>query len=130
MLEGIKIIKTLTETKYTYGIINLIGGIALLVVGLILLSIIIVCITDLFKHKKIDDLGSFIMCVILGVFLILSSISTIGNYFTRTQYTTTKYQVIIDDNVKYNDFVNRYDIISHDGDIYTIKDKLTDEFNK
>lgn len=32
----------------------------------------------------------------------------------------TKYKVIIDDSVGFNEFTNRYEIISTDGDVYTV----------
>lgn len=33
-----------------------------------------------------------------------------------------RYQVIIDDEVKFNDFVNKYKIIKQDGLIYTVEE--------
>lgn len=35
---------------------------------------------------------------------------------------TPRYQVIIDDGVKFNDFVNKYKIIKQDGLIYTVEE--------
>lgn len=40
---------------------------------------------------------------------------------SETQY---EYEVSIDDNVKFNDIVNNYDIIEQRGEIYTIREKL------
>lgn len=35
----------------------------------------------------------------------------------------TRYQVIIDDGVRFNDFINKYKIIKQDGLIYTVEER-------
>lgn len=35
----------------------------------------------------------------------------------------TRYQVVIDDGVKFNDFINKYKIINQDGLIYTVEER-------
>lgn len=38
----------------------------------------------------------------------------------------TEYKVTIDDSVGFNEFTSRYKILSNDGDVYTVRDRMVD----
>lgn len=64
------------------------------------------------------------------IFVVISIIGVVGvaccNIFDDNDFmreSETRYQVIVDDTVGFNEFNDKYEIIGKDGKIYTVKEK-------
>lgn len=57
--------------------------------------------------------------------IVLSAILLVNIHQNEQYENYNKYQVLIGDDVKYNEFMDRYTILSQDGNIYTIIEKET-----
>ena len=77
-----------------------------------------------------------ISCIIIGiicgdedflaVLAILGILFLFGAFYIYTYNNPVKvttYQVILDDSISYNDFVEKYEVIKQEGRIYTIYEK-------
>ena len=63
---------------------------------------------------------------IAEVFFIIGLICVFGafyDYSTNNPVKVTTYQVILDDDVSYNEFVEKYKVIKQEGRIYTVYEK-------
>jgi hypothetical protein len=72
-----------------------------------------------FLKNSYDILGKIILLFLLLLFCCGSTIK----YCTKTSYQ--QYQVTIDNNVSIKEFYNKYKIVSHEGQIYTIQERKT-----
>lgn len=65
---------------------------------------------------------SFIATVfwVMGVFCVFGAFY---DYHTNNPVKVTTYQVILDDSISYNEFVEKYKVIKQEGRIYTIYEK-------
>lgn len=112
MLEGIHI---LNETvKYTASGGSILGGVVAGILALIMMSLIIFSIKD-------GDYKDFIWIIICLLVLGGISFGCFASYVNRLEYT--EYKVTVDSNVSLTEFNERYNIIFHEGLIYTINDK-------
>ena len=69
------------------------------------------------------EVSNFIACVILGLIVGLLLSASIGsNKATPTEYET-QYKVTVSDEVSMNDFLERYEIVSQEGKIYTVRER-------
>ena len=98
------------------------GWTAFWIAGSIILGIIIIIGIVL----SITDGPDLVGCIVLIGFGILSGLS-FGFIWgmwceTPTKYET-HYQVIIDDSVSMNDFLDKYEIIDTEGKIFTVKER-------
>lgn len=57
--------------------------------------------------------------------IVLSSILLVNIYQNEQYENYNKYQVLIGDDVKYSEFIDKYTVLSQDGNIYTIIEKGT-----
>lgn len=64
--------------------------------------------------------GVFKVLIILGALLLFGACF---DYSTNNPVKVTTYQVILDDNICYNEFVEKYEVIKQEGRIYTIYEK-------
>lgn len=64
-----------------------------------------------------------IICTLIVSSLVL--VIAVGLCF---EYNTfhTEYKVTIDDSVGFNEFTSHYEILSNDGDVYTVRDRVAD----
>ena len=58
----------------------------------------------------------FAVCILLGILFLCIGI-------TNRNENHVEYKVILDDDVSYNEFISRYEMVDQDGKIYTIKEK-------
>lgn len=66
-----------------------------------------------------EEHDSFVFFAIIVSLFVASSISTYFVYkATRCEYK--EYKITVSDDVKFNDFINKYKIIDKDGEIFTI----------
>lgn len=63
---------------------------------------------------------SIIFTILLGAFMFVVSVGLCGEYNTFH----TEYEVTIDDSVGFNEFIDRYEIISADGNVYTVIERI------
>ena len=75
-----------------------------------------------------DDLTAF-ASAILAIFLIISG-TGIANYVgMEVVYDYTEYKVIVDDTVNMNEFMEKYEILDRDGEIYIVREVIENEWN-
>ena len=112
MIEGVTIIETITQTvdklEFSWVVITVLVALSLLV-G-------IEAISNL-RDKKI--LEGFLCLLVVVVSLLLGLYNT--GVFVNNQQTETLYIVQIDDNVSVKEFCEKYEIVSIDGDKYTVR---------
>lgn len=60
--------------------------------------------------------------ILFVIIFIISVICTIVSW-NKTKYEVTEYKTIISDNVKFNEFNDRYIIIEQEGKIYKIRER-------
>lgn len=60
------------------------------------------------------------MLYVGGIFCIVVAIIC---YATNNPVKVTTYQVILDDSISYNEFIEKYEVIKQEGRIYTIYEK-------
>ena len=63
---------------------------------------------------------------IVAIFLIAVGVITFIEVYQDRNYSNTYYKVTISDEVKFNDFEERYGIVTSKGEIYTIREKPND----
>lgn len=102
------------ELAITFTIILVIG------VGRLIYLCIDLCRTPGPLFAKSSLVISMVVVIVFGI-----NIMTI--VFDAYNTVCTKYKVAIDDSVGFKEFTNRYEVISSDGDIYTVKEKLEDQ---
>lgn len=87
-------------------------------------SVFIVCGIVFFALALICsawDYGSLaFVCVVIGIICIFGAFY---KYYTNNPVEKTTYQVILDDSISYNEFVEKYEVIKQEGRIYTIYEK-------
>jgi hypothetical protein len=85
----------------------------------IILAVIIVILGALIIHfvesYTLAKIGEFML--IAGLFFFVFCIFTGGSYHYKT------YQVLVEDNVSFNDFEDRYEIIYQKGSTFFVRDK-------
>lgn len=102
-------------------IIDYLGGFSSGVIAFGLIGIISI-IVSMFCEYEIF----FKILVIFGFILIAGAFYI---YKTNNPVEVTTYQVILDDNISYNDFVEKYEVIKQEGRVYTIYEKKQGELN-
>lgn len=128
MLEGINIISTEVTKDVTVSIFILICVIACFVMfWSIWLLKIGFNMTKLIPHKLFKIIFNSLDIVMVGVCLFFSFVLVskgINDCFFNTVYTT-KYTVTISDEVSYNEFTKKYEIIEYnkENNTYVIREK-------
>lgn len=95
--------------------INYLGGWSTSVIILILIGI--GCIIGGFISDSEDV---FKLLVVLGTLFLFGAFY---DYSTNNPVEVTTYQVILNDDISYNEFVEKYGVIKQEGRIYTIYEK-------
>ena len=116
MMEGIEVLATIPEG------INFVPNLpfAIIVGGIIGIGIGIWCATDT---------GSIIAGLLIGSLIgAMAFLITAGVSMKPTEFIDT-YKVIISDDIKLNEFYERYEILEQEGKIFTIKEKTEDGNN-
>ena len=73
-----------------------------------------------FAIKDKNTPGIVFSSMFIAIFLVLFGITT-HKYFIKEP--DTYYQVVLDENVSYLEFTEKYEVIEQNGQIYTIKEK-------
>lgn len=123
MIQGVNVLETIIETQSTACVSDLLWGVIAIMIGIVFIFTLILMMVDIFKKRRKIKMDCLIIWII--IFLSLGTgMYSAESYFTSEEYTTTKYKVTIDDSVNFNEFMNRYEVINHDGVVYVIQDKL------
>ena len=115
MIDGVQVLSQ--EAIYSAGLKPV--GTAILTVVVLLISFLVMAIKD--ENFYIFVCGVFIslfLGVVSGFIFALTTGEPTGRY---------EYKVLIDDSVSMTEFYEKYDLISVDGQIYTIRDKEVNE---
>lgn len=94
--------------------------------GIATIVYIVFMIWDNVDHWRYSSWTTRIISIIctLMVFAFISMFEVAFIYGYNTFHA--EYEVTIDDSVGFNEFNNRYEIISQDGDVYTVIDRQVD----
>lgn len=111
MLDGITVISSYTVSP----IILVVLGIVFLVFGFIGIFI--------FDSDEVKPKLRSVM-EIVTIFLISVGVTLFLEVYQDRNYSNTYYKVTISDEVKFNEFEERYDIVTSKGESYTIREKL------
>ena len=109
-MERIQILSQMPLYYLSPGTVLICIGVCLILFGVI--SII------LFKKKKKIDIVNIISPVVVSILCgLLMSL-----FFTEPT-SKYEYKVIVDDTISVNEFISEYEIISYDGQIFTVREK-------
>ena len=106
-IDGITI---LSESTYWTSDSNLLSIFIIITSIFTILSILMVIDRRLFYSIL------FVIISIISVICIIES-------WQKTKYEVTEYKIIISDNVKFNEFNDRYIIVEQEGKIYKIRER-------
>lgn len=109
-MDGIEILNS-------YQVIDYLSGFSLKGLIFAILTIIILFITIIFVEKA-NIIGIFTM-----VLAILFSVLSISFFSTANKIEITRYEVILSDEVNYNEFTNKYEVIEQRGKILVVEEK-------
>lgn len=121
MLEGIHILNTYEIVNPDYND-TMFPAVAFAVIAL---SGIVLIIYMLHDSKQIKD--AFVPSVIVILFTLFSMVVSIHGFthLPENKYQT-RYDVTIDDSVNFNEFNSKYEVVKHEGLIYTIVGKTNE----
>lgn len=111
MIEGITVLNSYSNGLGILGIFLY----AMILVGF-LLSVGLFCSAAKDKFA----FGIAFSSISIAIFLVLFGITT---YKCFIKEPDTYYQVVLDENVSYLEFTEKYEVIEQNGQIYTIKEK-------
>lgn len=113
-MDGITILSSSINTEFTPGF-----GIGIVLIGTIMVILIIIgIVSSIFYHNPCYLVIGGISCLLLFPFILMFY------SFEGKPNEYTVYRVVIDDSVSYNDFNKKYEILSQDGLIYTVKERV------
>lgn len=96
-------------------VINYLGGWSISVIILILIGSGSIIVGFICNDEEV-----FKVLMIFGILLLFGACF---DYSTNNPVKVTTYQVILDDDVSYNEFIKKYEVIKQEGRIYTIYEK-------
>lgn len=123
IMDGVWIINVGHEVGKSNPLYVILGVLLGIFAAIIIFGIICEMLEDIFDIDTSDSWIS-ILCVLLITFGGIAGgwMGAISSESLTTGDTT--YDVIIGDNVSFNEFTEQYEIISQNGSIYTVKEKI------
>lgn len=118
-MDGVTILEEISYRGYALDL-----AIAFTIILVIALGRLIYLGIDLCRTPGPLFAKSFL--VILMVVIIVFGVNIMTIVFDAYNTVYTKYKVTIDDSVSFKEFTNRYEVISLDGDIYTVREMESD----
>lgn len=79
-------------------------------------------LVGIFLFSKLNTIPRKIRNYAITILIIIAFFGAGVSVFAPREMIT-RYQVIIDDGVKFNDFINKYKIVEQDGLIYTVEER-------
>lgn len=95
--------------------ISYLGGWSASVIILILMGISCIIIGFVSNNENV-----FMALMVFGMLILFGAYY---DYTTNNPVKVTTYQVILDDSISYNEFVEKYEVIKQEGRIYTVYEK-------
>ena len=92
-----------------------------IVFGFIAVCLISIFIYMLSNSKRINDV--FVTSFIVILFALFSMVASIHGFTHLPEKYQTRYEVTISDDVNFNEFNSKYEIVTQNGLIYTIIEK-------
>lgn len=109
-MNGVEIFNTV----YEYDRLISSDWVALVVLITGIIAIAGICTTSFDKAQKVLKI-----LVTISIACVIGSV--IGANIETNKIIGTKYQVTISEEVKFNDFMEKYEIVDQDGEIYTVR---------
>ena len=69
------------------------------------------------------DVAQRICVVFIAITIISAIVCFIGALITTDEIVDTQYQVVVSDDVNFNEFQEKYEIIKQEGKIYTVRER-------
>jgi len=114
-MEGVTILNAWTEINLTFWV----GGLLTIIFSAICIVAFLFFVIGGILNKNLDAVGAGISgCV----FLIFSAI--ISFYVIGEPKEVSIYEITISDDVKFNEFMKRYEVINQRGDIYVVEERI------
>ena len=105
-MDGVTILK-----EYAWRDLSLLTFLPSMILLVALLIILCVNVYEYIKTKYV------------GMALLIGALAFVIKMYESCQPTYTRYVVTVDDSVNFNEFANRYEIISNDGAMYTVQER-------
>lgn len=125
-MEGINILNSyeaLVRTSWGWS-----AGRTYMIIGSII-ALILLCISVYFDIKSVKtDLS--VWTYILATAMAVCIVSPLATAISGTRHYRTYYQVTVNEDVNFNDVMEKYEIIDQDGLILTLVDKSEEEYIK
>ena len=119
-MEGITILATNTYSPPLWLAILLCTFMTLFV----MIALGLICVA--FRGLELPHKISYSLLAIFTAVLILLLVFVWKDTIAGTKKTYTAYTITIDDSVGYNEFTEKYEIISHKGDTYVVRERPTE----
>ena len=69
------------------------------------------------------DTAQRILIVLFAIASVCSAVCFIGSLIKTDKISDTKYQVVVSEDVNFEDFMDKYEILDQDGEIYTVRER-------
>lgn len=117
-MDGITVVNTVQGiVDYSNGITA--GFVIMAFLGLAVAFLGIIVLFFMIKDKMLDGIFPLIFCI--GLAIILGAMAS-EQYHAKPVYGPQQV-VLVDDDVSLNEFMDRYVIVAHEGELYTIYEK-------
>lgn len=113
LMNGLKLVSVYDVKDWNWELFAICGSFFIL--GCILLIMV-----ERYDSVFLESVGTLCVSVSLIVAVIIFSVTLYHNYFAPTR----EFKVICDESVSFMDIENIYDVISFDGEIYTIREEI------
>ena len=122
IMDGVWIINARRETESSDGAGEFTGLVGGILIGLIV-AYVVICIVQYLLNCDVEDKWALVL--IISILFVTSFLGWIGGKELERNLSACDvvYDVMIGDNVSFNDFNERYEIISQNGNIYTVKER-------
>lgn len=117
-MDGITVVNTIQDiVGYGNGITA--GFVIMAFLGLAVAFLGIIVLFFMIKDKTLDGIFPLIFCI--GLTIALGAMAS-EQYHAKPVYGPQQV-VLVDDDVSLNEFMDRYVIVAHEGELYTIYEK-------
>lgn len=117
-MDGITVVNTIQGiVGYSNGITA--GFVIMAFLCFMLIALAVLVLSLMIKEKMLDGIFPLIICI--GLAIILGAGAS-EQYHAKPVYGPQQV-VLVDDDVSLNEFMDRYVIVAHEGELYTIYEK-------
>lgn len=122
IMDGVWIINVRREIESSDGAGEFTGLVGGILIGLIV-AYAVICIVQYLLNCDVED--KWALALVIPILFITSFLGWIGGKELERNLSAgdTVYDVMIGDNVSFNEFTERYEIVEQNGNIYTVKER-------